>query len=82
MCRCTPEIRTPWCGKPGCEGPKIGHNAMIEPTHGQGVFSKITFPINEDIEAVNRAVYQLLKEGWSLERIDAKQIIVSRKWEA
>lgn len=22
MCVCTPEIRTPWCGKPGCEMPK------------------------------------------------------------
>ena len=21
MCRCTPEIRTPWCGKAGCEMP-------------------------------------------------------------
>lgn len=21
MCRCTPEIRSPWCGKPGCEWP-------------------------------------------------------------
>lgn len=21
MCKCTPEIRTPWCGKPGCEMP-------------------------------------------------------------
>lgn len=21
MCRCTPEIRTPFCGKPGCEIP-------------------------------------------------------------
>jgi hypothetical protein len=21
MCRCTPEIRTPFCGKPGCESP-------------------------------------------------------------
>ena len=21
MCRCTPEIRTPFCGKPGCEWP-------------------------------------------------------------
>lgn len=21
MCRCTPEIKTPWCGKPGCEAP-------------------------------------------------------------
>lgn len=22
MCKCTPEIRTPWCGKPGCEWPE------------------------------------------------------------
>lgn len=22
MCRCTPEIRTPFCGKPGCEFPR------------------------------------------------------------
>jgi hypothetical protein len=22
MCRCTPEIRTPWCGKKGCEVPE------------------------------------------------------------
>lgn len=22
MCRCTPEIRTPFCGKIGCEAPK------------------------------------------------------------
>jgi hypothetical protein len=21
MCKCTPNIRTPWCGKPGCEMP-------------------------------------------------------------
>jgi hypothetical protein len=21
MCKCTPEMRTPWCGKPGCEEP-------------------------------------------------------------
>lgn len=21
MCKCTPNIRTPWCGKPGCEKP-------------------------------------------------------------
>lgn len=21
MCKCTPTIRTPWCGKPGCEAP-------------------------------------------------------------
>ena len=22
MCHCTPEIRTPWCGKPGCQMPE------------------------------------------------------------
>lgn len=22
MCRCTPNLRTPFCGKPGCEWPK------------------------------------------------------------
>lgn len=22
MCICTPNIKTPWCGKPGCERPK------------------------------------------------------------
>lgn len=22
MCRCTPEMRTPFCGKPGCEWPE------------------------------------------------------------
>jgi hypothetical protein len=21
MCKCTPELRAPWCGKPGCEQP-------------------------------------------------------------
>lgn len=21
MCQCTPGIKTPWCGKPGCERP-------------------------------------------------------------
>ncbi len=22
MCKCTPEIRTPFCGRPGCEWPE------------------------------------------------------------
>ena len=22
MCFCTPEIKTPWCGKPGCQPPR------------------------------------------------------------
>lgn len=26
MCKCTPEIRTPFCGKPGCEAPEANVN--------------------------------------------------------
>lgn len=33
MCKCTPEIRTPFCGKPGCEGPK-----------GQASSAKLCYP--------------------------------------
>jgi hypothetical protein len=29
MCKCTPEIRTPWCGNPGCEMPE----QIISPEH-------------------------------------------------
>ena len=28
MCKCTPNIRTPYCGKPGCESP---HPTRIGP---------------------------------------------------
>lgn len=26
MCKCTPEVRTPFCGKPGCEAPEANVN--------------------------------------------------------
>lgn len=29
MCKCTPEMRTPFCGKPGCEWPTLGATAQI-----------------------------------------------------
>lgn len=33
MCLCTPEIKTPWCGKPGCEKPAIsGENWEFDRT--------------------------------------------------
>jgi hypothetical protein len=34
MCKCTPEIRTPFCGKPGCEWPhkKKPEGARDQPT--------------------------------------------------
>ncbi len=25
MCKCTPEIRTPFCGNPGCEWDNVNH---------------------------------------------------------
>lgn len=34
MCKCTPEIRTPFCGKPGCEWPKK-RNAQLDKLFGQ-----------------------------------------------
>lgn len=35
MCKCTPEIRTPFCGKPGCENPDwLPHaDAVNHPPH-------------------------------------------------
>lgn len=27
MCQCTPNIRAPFCGKPGCERPRQNNNA-------------------------------------------------------
>jgi hypothetical protein len=32
MCKCTPEIRTPWCGKPGCED-KWSNDHVNHPSH-------------------------------------------------
>ena len=23
MCKCRPNVRTPWCGRPGCQMPKL-----------------------------------------------------------
>lgn len=34
MCQCTPEIRTPWCGKPGCEPPPDATPPTGEPMGG------------------------------------------------
>ena len=35
MCFCTPNKRTPWCGKPGCEAPKktVSPPREIYPEH-------------------------------------------------
>lgn len=36
MCKCTPEKRTPFCGKPGCEWPPdtvVGHKTLKDGRH-------------------------------------------------
>jgi hypothetical protein len=30
MCVCTPEIKTPFCGKPGCESPPESEESKID----------------------------------------------------
>lgn len=32
MCSCTPEIKTPFCGKPGCEWPQHGELQIVKDT--------------------------------------------------
>ncbi len=80
MCRCTPEIRTPWCGKTGCEWP-IQSGETAETVMNQKVFSEIKFPINEDIYAVNIAVKELLQDGWKLSHFSKENIVLNRMWE-
>ncbi len=31
MCKCTPMMRTPFCGKPGCEWPRHPLTGRLEP---------------------------------------------------
>ena len=81
MCRCTPEIRTPWCGKPGCEWPVQSGETEQPVVMNQKVFSEIKFPINEDIYAVNRAVKELLQDGWKLSHFSKENIVLNRMWE-
>lgn len=36
MCKCTPEIKTPYCSKPGCEWPKtVEEQVMISFTKNE-----------------------------------------------
>ncbi len=41
MCKCTPEIRTPFCGKPGCQWPHETRQVLITLVHIDG--AKVTF---------------------------------------
>ncbi len=59
MCNCTPEIKTPWCGKPGCEMPEQVKPKPSPKLHGWGV---------EMIAAERER--QISKEGWDASRDD------------
>ena len=41
MCKCNPKIRTPYCGKPGCQWPK-------NPADVQGVSKLEVVEVNKD----------------------------------
>ena len=46
MCKCTPELRTPWCGKAGCEYPK---------QEEQKTRSRVRYSVLEIIHALESA---------------------------
>src|SRR6185295_14801238 len=63
MCHCTPNIRTPFCGKPGCEWPKQKEKTMDSVMRCKMVVEQVTRDINPDgttrQETVKlRAVYE------------------------
>lgn len=63
MCRCTPSLRTPWCGKPGCEAP-----AQKKP---EGVRAN---PIDELIETGGMS---MLPESTSPDPVPAPNVITA-----
>lgn len=56
MCRCTPNIRTPFCGKPGCEGPPEWRALRDRP---KGVTVKAT----HDLQSVLSTMKSAKKQG-------------------
>ncbi|MCP5006174.1 MAG: hypothetical protein GY941_19870 [Planctomycetes bacterium] len=51
MCRCTPEIRTPWCGKKGCEAPPQKEKPSVVPMpHNASEFEKIVSGLHKDFK--------------------------------
>ena len=66
MCLCTPNIRTPWCGKKGCERPPNCPLCHFEVENGHGA----TCPkqTSDDIYGLNERVTNLEQK---LEKIKA-----------
>ncbi len=83
MCQCTPEIRTPFCGKPGCEWPE--QEAVNHPAHYGGADNpyeaikvieawSLGFNLGNAVKYISRAgkkgdvLEDLKKARWYLDR--------------
>lgn len=56
MCKCTPESRTPFCGKPGCEKPEqdVARNHLAADEIKRMVQNRVSFSLNEISEETLR----------------------------
>lgn len=70
MCKCTPEIRTPWCGKPGCEYPTstIGIEILEKRVYLKALAESTSTP-----GAVYKVQYDEDDGGWTCTCPDHKQ---------
>ena len=79
MCRCTPEIRTPWCGKIGCEIPMMANEPKSDSLdqHEERIFDILncfevdarnitnghTFIDSQEARKLARAIIHSIKEN-------------------
>ena len=59
MCKCTPTIRTPFCGKPGCEWPSHSHHYTQNGTIQEE-------PVKTEIESLKEQIEFLEKQMFTL----------------
>jgi hypothetical protein len=63
MCKCTPEIRTPFCGKPGCEWPpQVTREQPSSKRLVQRLRSAAGYYAYDSYEAANEI--ERLRAGW------------------
>ncbi len=63
MCKCTPNIRTPFCGKPGCEDPNdIVYRLRNRDRNSADLHDEVSAACNE-IERLRKEVSTLLVSG-------------------
>lgn len=41
MCQCTPEIKSPYCGRPGCEWPQFKPSPPATPAQAEDIAKKL-----------------------------------------